>query len=175
MFHKVNYFIQDFIKEHGVPKRVLDVGSRHINGTVKDCIREASLGMPEEIIGVDFMDGENVDIVLNGHDLDTVFEPGSFDLVTCTETLEHDDKFWLTVEQMRKMVKPGGWLLITVPGIHFFRHDWPSDYYRFTTSAMEVMLEGFEDVKVEMYSDPNDPDQQKPNDSVFGYGRKPLK
>jgi len=176
MFFKVNYFIQDFVKKYGVPKRVLDVGSRHINGTVKDCIREAEMGAPDEIIGIDFVDGENVDIVMNGHDLVEKFGENSFDAVMCTETLEHDNKFWITVEQMRKVVKPGGWLLITVPGIHFFRHDYPSDYYRFTDSALkEVMFEGFEDVMVETYSDDNDPVKEKPNDSVLGYGRKPLK
>ena len=152
----------------------MDVGSRNINGTVRDCIQQAGQGMPNEIIGVDFVQGENVDVVMNGHDLADKYG-AEFDLVTCCETLEHDNKFWLTVEAMRKCVKPGGFLLITTPGIHFFRHDYPSDYYRFTDTVFsEIFFEGWEDQFIENFSDPNDPDQQKPNDSVLGYARKPL-
>lgn len=176
MFWKINYFVQDFIKKYGVSKTVLDVGSRDINGNIWTSFREASLGMPEKMVGIDFIKGKNVDIVMNAHDLVEKFGENSFDLVVCCETLEHDNKPWLTIEAMRKVVKPGGFMLITVPGIHFFRHDFPSDYYRYTTSAMEeVMFEGWQDVHVEEYFDETDPCQHKPNNSILGYGRKPWK
>jgi len=112
-------------------------------------------------------------MVLNGHDLLTVFEPESFDLVLCCETFEHDDKFWETLDQMKKVLKPGGWLLITVPGIFFIHHDFPGDYYRFTKTAVESWYKEFEDVHVEEFADPNDI-PEKPNTSVMAYGRKPA-
>ena len=170
MFWKVEYFVRDFTKAHGPFSRVLDVGSRNINGSVRDVINT------ETFIGVDMIAGPGVDIVANGHDLAKIFPEtrDHFDLITCCETFEHDNKFWLTLEAMKKILNPGGYLLITAPSINFFLHDFPSDYYRFTETAFkDVFFEGFEDVHVEYYQDENDPVKQKPNNSILGYGRKP--
>lgn len=163
--------ILDFIKEFSEDKefdRILDVGSRDINGSVRDV-----LSAKAEFLGIDMIDGKHVDIVMNSHDLSKKFPKNHFDLITCCETLEHDDKFWITVEEMKKVLKPGGWMLITVPGINFFKHDFPHDYYRFTEEAVKEMFKGFKDVHVEYYFDAADPNQEKPNNSVLAYGRKP--
>lgn len=173
MFWKIEYFIRDFMKDHDTPhlSRILDVGSRNINGSVRDAIDPKN----RAITGIDFVAGKDVDIVGNAHDLAEIFPPDHFDLITCCETLEHDNKPWLTIEAMKKVLKPGGWLLITVPGIHFFRHDYPSDYYRYTDTAMrEVMFEGMTNIHVEEYEDQNDRCKHKPNNSVLGYAQKPL-
>lgn len=171
MFWKIEYFVRDFNKKHGPFDRILDVGSRNINGSIKDAITNY-----KTFIGIDMLPGKDVDLVLNGHDLAEHFSApeDKFDLITCCETLEHDDKFWLTVEAMKKVLKPGGWLVITAPSINFFLHDFPSDYYRFTEAAMKVMFEGFENVHTELYEDTADPVKRKPNNSVLGYGQKPA-
>lgn len=166
MFWKIEYFIRDFWNEKkfdGKGLRVLDVGSRNINGSVKDAITNYA-----EFVGVDFVDGKDVDIVMDGHDLSKKWEKPYFDLVTCCETFEHDRAFWLTLKEMKKVLKPGGYLLITAPGMNFPQHDFPSDYYRFLPGAFtEVFFKGFEDVKVEEYKDPNGVV------GLLGYGRKP--
>lgn len=51
----------------------------------------------------------------NGNDLSR-FADGSFDVVVSNATLEHDPRFWLTLSEMRRVLKPGGLLLIGVPG-----------------------------------------------------------
>lgn len=176
MFWKINYFIQAFYKKHGPFKTHLDVGSRDINGTVIGSMKETHLPLPEKSIGIDMIAGPNVDVVLNGHDLMKHFGMERFDLVTCCETLEHDNQFWITVERMRTITKPGGWMLITVPGPYFFLHDYPGDFYRFTEQAVRQMFAGWEDVVVEVYEDENQKrlGDAKPNMSVLGYGRKPV-
>lgn len=174
MFWKISYFIQDFWKEKGTFAKVLDVGSRNINGSVKDSIKQAGVGEPLEFVGIDMLPGEGVDVVLNGHDLSKRWPQATFDLVTCCETLEHDVEFWKTIEEMKKVLKPGGYLLVTVPSINFFIHDFPSDYYRFTSEVFkDFIFKDFEDVYVEYYYDKGDPNKDKPNNSVLGYGRKP--
>jgi SAM-dependent methyltransferase len=40
---------------------------------------------------------------------------GSFDLVLCTEVLEHIDDDAAAIDELRRVLAPGGWLLITVP------------------------------------------------------------
>lgn len=168
MFWKIEYFIREFYKQKGPFDRILDVGSRNINGSVKD-----GLGPYKEFTGIDFLPGKDVDIVMNGHDIAKEFDGEIFDLVTCCETMEHDVRFWETVYGMRKVLKPGGYLLVTSPGINFFHHDFPSDYYRFTEEAFkDFIFEGYEDVHVETYRDPAD-ETGKPNNTVLGYGRKP--
>jgi SAM-dependent methyltransferase len=51
----------------------------------------------------------------NGNDLSR-FSDGVFDIVVSNATLEHDPRFWLTLAEMRRVLKPGGLLLIGVPG-----------------------------------------------------------
>jgi SAM-dependent methyltransferase len=44
------------------------------------------------------------------------FDDASFDLVLSNSTLEHDRRFWLTLAETRRVLKPGGLLLLGVPG-----------------------------------------------------------
>lgn len=93
------------------PGRVLEIGSLDVNGQVRDLFTDA-----EVYIGVDNIAGRNVDVVLNGHDVLSHFGAGAFDLVLCLETLEHDPAFWLTLQGVRAVLKPGGLACISVPG-----------------------------------------------------------
>lgn len=173
MFWKIGYLVKEVFEKKGPFNSVLDVGSRDINGTVKGFILEAAAPFPARIVGIDMIGGDNVDVVMNGHDLMERFEPESFDLVTCCEMIEHDNAFWITVENMRKIVKPGGYLMITAPGINFFKHDFPHDYFRFTEEAFShVFFKGWEDVFVENHHDDKSQYSNGPN-TILGYARKP--
>lgn len=44
------------------------------------------------------------------------FADGSFDLVLCNSVLEHDASFWLTLSEIRRVVRPGGAVVLGVPG-----------------------------------------------------------
>ena len=106
------------------------------------------------------------------------FDDDSFDLVVCCSTLEHDKRFWLSVAEMRRVLKPGGLLIISVPGYvkdlerdqgratHTYRVHYAFDYYRFSEQAVrEVFFEGMEDVNVlSMLRPPR----------IIGHGRKPA-
>ncbi len=184
MIQVVETFILQFTTKYGPFNKVLDVGSFDVNGSVRKILK----GKYKEIIGIDMRKGEGVDIVMNAHDIDKKWPKPTFDLITCVETLEHDDKFWITVEQMRRAIKPGGWMLIAAPSLAAGKHDYPSDYYRFFASAFEqVFFKGFKDVRVATVSYPTesllkdlegkmtkimfDANDLKP-DEILGYGRK---
>ena len=146
---------------------VLEVGSLDVNGNVKDLF-----GDFESYIGSDMRAGANVDVVVNGHELVSKFDKDSFDLVICLDTLEHDDKFWLTVEQMKEVLRPGGFLIICVPSIRHPRHNHPSDYYRFFESSFsEVFFDGYENTNIRFECYANN-DELNP-DEILGWGRKP--
>lgn len=171
MINQVKEFVTEFYKTHQPFDDVLDVGSLDVNGSIKEVLEKC--GFNGSFVGTDMRGGKGVDKVLNGHLLDTVWDKPTFDLITCCDTLEHDDRFWLTVEQMRKVLKPNGWLLITVPSFSHPRHNHPSDYYRFLETALkDVFFEGYLDVITQTMQWSSGADDNKP-DEILGYGRKP--
>jgi len=128
---------EKFIKEAG---RVLDVGSLDINGSVKHLFSDA-----KEYIGIDTRKGKNVDIVMNAHDIYSRFGKDSFDTVLCYNMLEHDDLFWVTLENMKKVLRTGGWLIMSIPTYGFPTHDHPRDYWRVSGEAYRnILLRGFQ-------------------------------
>jgi SAM-dependent methyltransferase len=67
------------------------------------------------------------------------FEDSSFDTVLCTEVLEHVAKPHLAVEEMSRVLKPGGYLILSVPFIHWV-HEEPFDFYRYTIFGLHHLL-----------------------------------
>jgi len=138
-------WLRPLVEAHGPFPRVLELGARNINGTVRDAFPPAT-----NYVGLDMIDGPDVDVVANAHALlDLSLGPFRFDAVVASSFFEHDQAFWLTLEGVRQILKPGGWFFVTVPDQVFPVHDYPGDYYRFTEQAIrEVLFEGFEDVRI---------------------------
>jgi hypothetical protein len=67
--------------------RVLEVGSKFVNGSVRPLIERFC--KPREYIGVDIEPGKYVDVVLPAERLVDYFGPESFDVVVSTEVVEH--------------------------------------------------------------------------------------
>jgi SAM-dependent methyltransferase len=44
------------------------------------------------------------------------FEDNQFDAVLCSSTLEHDKYFWKSLSEIKRVTKPGGMIVIGVPG-----------------------------------------------------------
>jgi SAM-dependent methyltransferase len=80
----------------------------------------------------------------------TDYFPEPIDTIICTEVLEHVTKPQRAVNQMLKVLKPGGRLYVVAP---FF---WPwhgiegayNDYWRFTSQGWRLLLKDFQDVTV---------------------------
>jgi hypothetical protein len=68
-------------------KRVLEVGSKFVNGSVRPLIERFC--SPRDYVGVDIEPGKYVDVVLPAEKLVNCFGPESFDVVISTELLEH--------------------------------------------------------------------------------------
>lgn len=72
--------------------------------------------------------------------LELPFADGSFDWVLCTETLEHVTEPARAVEQLARVLRPGGRLCVTVP-FSLKEHQQPHDYYRFTRYGLRHLCE----------------------------------
>lgn len=163
MRHQTREYLDKFLETHSI-KRVLDVGSLATeNGAhVKDIFERHGVGY----VGVDMREGDNVDVVLNGHELSKRFSD-EFDMVVCFDTFEHDDAWWLTLVEMKKVLKPSGWMMIGAPSRYCPEHNHPQDYWRFMPQSVDVWFKGFENV--EHIVDKNGEFE----DEIYAWGQKP--
>mgnify|MGYP001213010811 FL=1 len=117
--------VHQFIARHKnlLTGRVLEIGSFNVNGSVRDVIDVA--------VGVDIRPGKGVDLVCQVEDLPKHFSPCEFDACVSTETLEHVKDWRAFFAVTWDMVKPGGWLVMTMASMDKGRHDYPDDYWRF--------------------------------------------
>lgn len=77
------------------------------------------------------------------------FDDNSFDHVLCTEVLEHVSEPAAFLLEIKRALRQGGTLILTVPWSARLHH-LPNDYYRFTPAALEALLEsaGFEQTAI---------------------------
>lgn len=68
------------------------------------------------------------------------FADACFDTVLCTETLEHVARPARVLAELRRVLKPGGWLALSVPFLQPL-HQEPHDYYRYTPHGLRHLLE----------------------------------
>ena len=129
--------VKAFVKGLRLNGKCLDVGAFNVNGCIRDCFADYT--------GLDMRPGPNVDIVAMANAIP--FPDDTFDVVTCLETLEHDPDPFGSIREMRRVLKPGGALVLTVPGIGFPRHDYPSDYWRMTEDGLRILLDGMERIE----------------------------
>ena len=59
----------------------------------------------------------------------------SFDLVLCTQVIEHCANPWQGVREIRRILRPGGALVASAPHVWFY-HPHPADHWRFTQEGM---------------------------------------
>lgn len=62
-----------------------------------------------------------------------------FDCILCTEVLEHVPDPVIALQEMRRVTRPAGILLLTVP-LSEQLHEEPYDFYRFTRYALIDLL-----------------------------------
>jgi SAM-dependent methyltransferase len=96
-----------------------------------------------EHVGVDWpasLHG-NAQVDVSNDAMHLSFTDDSFDTVLCTELLEHVAEPHLAVEEMSRVLKPGGYLILSVPFVHWV-HEQPFDFYRYTVFGLRHLLEG---------------------------------
>ncbi len=66
-------------------------------------------------------------------------DAGSFDLVVCTEVLEHVPYPAAALTELHRVLRPGGRIFVTVPFVGDL-HEEPHDYYRYTSHGLRHLL-----------------------------------
>lgn len=97
-------------------------------------------------VGCDMRPGRGVDRILDLHGLDLPSD--SVGTILCFDTLEHVEYPHRAVEEMFRVLRPGGFLAITSV-MDFHIHDHPHDYWRFTPDAFRSLLRPFTQTQVD--------------------------
>jgi SAM-dependent methyltransferase len=103
-------------RAHGAKGAVLEVGAVPAIDTL---LMLPALAEARERIGINLQEPAEFAgcriLQVDAHDM-RPFEAGRFDMVLCNSMLEHDGRFWLSLSEMQRVVKPGGLIVIGVPG-----------------------------------------------------------
>jgi SAM-dependent methyltransferase len=91
----------------------------------------------EEYVGLDVVENPQADI--NGAVEDLPVPDGSFDLVLCTQVLEHCDDPAKAVAELRRVCAPGGRVLASTHGVYPY-HPAPNDLWRWTHAGLERLF-----------------------------------
>ena len=146
--------------------RVLEVGSYNENGSPREIFEHVA----DDYVGIDMRQGRDVDLVMDATELARIFQQGFYDLVICTEMLEHDQRPWRSVPAMAGVMKTGGHLLMTARGFDDYggypHHPCPGDFWRFNANSFNVLFRDAGLDPVEITMDPEVP-------GVFGHAIKP--
>lgn len=126
----------------GLPSDALvyDIGSKKMHGY-------KGWGLPPggRIVTVDIDPGSEPDIVADAHDLSMIAD-NSADCVTSICVLEHCAKPWVVMDEIFRIIKPGGTVFIGVPFMFPFHAD-PHDNYRVTYRGIDILCERFEKIE----------------------------
>jgi len=177
--------------KQGITGSVLEIGAVPKDDSLL-CMY--SLRNASERVGISLdgpYSGEDMYIVKGNANSMDCFEDNRFDTVLCNAMLEHDKYFWKTIDEIKRVTRPGGFIVIGVPGyvklpgyvsytdegsrvkidrvanatISFEIHAAPGDYYRFSPQAfVDVLFEGMNDVHVQALLLPP---------RLIGYGTNP--
>ena len=115
MHDRVHLQFRDLCRRYAVGGGVLEIGAVPDGSTL--------LALPE-LSGAKSRLGINLDgpasfggfEIVGGNANAMPFADGAFDLVLCNATLEHDPRFWLTLTEMRRVLRTDGIAMIGVPG-----------------------------------------------------------
>jgi SAM-dependent methyltransferase len=158
----VEFFISALDPADLKGRRVLELGSKYVNGSVRPLIEKFCF--PREYIGIDIEAGRFVDLILSAEDVVDYFGERSFDVVISTELLEHVKDWRVVFGNIKKVAKQDGVVLLTTRSKGFHLHGYPNDFWRYEPEDIRAIFADFEIVRLER--DPTEP-------GVFLKARKP--
>lgn len=122
-----------------LPEPILEIGSYQVPG--QESLADLRTLFPgKEYIGVDVRPGPGVDCVADVEALP--YDDSSVGSIIAMSTFEHVPRFWKGFEEIYRVLRPHGVLLVSCP-FYFYIHNHPCDYWRFTPEALELLLEDY--------------------------------
>jgi SAM-dependent methyltransferase len=129
-FDKFIVFTRTYLAPYaGSSLDVLDVGSRAI-GAGSASHRPTIIANGWNYLGIDLEPGENVDLVVaDGNDWTEILD-NSYDVVLCSQVLEHTRYPWRLAQEIARVLRPRGVALLIAPSSGHV-HRYPEDCFRY--------------------------------------------
>lgn len=133
-------FARDVAGHLPIAEPLVEIGARAAEGQEAFADLRGIFGATDHI-GCDLQEGVGVDRIEDVHAL--TFADASVGTVICLETLEHVADPIRAVQEMHRVLRPGG--LLAISSLMFFPiHAHPCDFWRFTPEGFELLLQPFE-------------------------------
>lgn len=126
-------WLQEHINRPGL--EVLEIGSRLVVARAlwKEYLPDV------QYTGFDYLPGPNVDVVGDAHRLSQYLPGRQFDFVFSCAVFEHLVCPWLVVEEISKVLRPGGKAFIETH-FSFSEHEAPWHFFQFNSRALEQLF-----------------------------------
>jgi len=130
--------------------KIIEIGSQDVNGSLRNIFPPGL-----EYTGVDFVDGNGVDVVLADPYI-LPFENESVDMILSSSVFEHSELFWVLYLEIMRVLKPHGLFYLNVPS-NGDVHRWPVDCWRFYPDSGDALVtwgkrNGLNSVLLESYT-----------------------
>lgn len=140
---EINRAIKEVVSNLSHKAMVLNIGS---GGTIAEQIEGNLPDQTIKVTSTDIDPDRNPDVV---DDLVNSNLPNhAYDCVICAEVIEHVVDPVKAVENLYRVLKPGGICLVTTPYM-FPTHDAPHDYFRYTEFGLRLLFKEFQIVSIE--------------------------
>jgi SAM-dependent methyltransferase len=134
------YELYEFVEEIGASltpeDRVLDAGAGQ--GRFRPELKHTRYVSVDLAVGDAKWDYDNLDAICDLVHLP--FGRVSFDAATCFQVLEHVPDPLSVLEEISRVLKPGGHLFLSAPQ-SWHQHQTPHDYYRYTSFGLQYLIE----------------------------------
>lgn len=130
------------------PSRVLDIAPQDHGGVAPH------LGPQAELTTMDLDPESGADVIGDLCVRNDALKDDSFDAVVCTEVLEHVANPFAAVQELRRVLRPGGRAFLSAP-FNFRIHGPLPDNWRFTEHGWRQLLTDFESVEIDVLETPD--------------------
>ena len=144
-------FVANHLDKSTSQRSVLDVGSQDVNGNYRHLFDTKIW----TYTGLDMTEGANVDIIPEDPYSWSMIPDRSFDVVISGQSLEHVEFFWLTIKEMERVLKCGGYLCLIAPS-NGYEHRYPVDCWRFYPDGMKALAKYVNIDVLEVYAEWDD-------------------
>lgn len=132
--------IKSFIRNEAIPGSILDIGSNFYN-------KEQYHRYFDNVTTLNLAEQRGIAIDVIGSAYELPFADHSFDGVLCTEMIEHLETPQKAIDEMFRVLKPGGKVILSTPFVMPL-HDVPGDYFRYSPYGLRSLFSRFESVTV---------------------------